>query len=325
MSDTKRTPIRKVLVLFDEPEPFQARLTGRFPDVAFTWVTRLEDVDPALEAARPDAVFTMKHSGFLSPAHRSAARFETVRWCHSGGAGYDHLLPLEPGRPVLTNGRGVLAPFLAETVIGAMLALNGGLLRYISQQQRKIWQARPFRPLAGQTLLILGLGAIGSEVGRRAKALGLRVLATRPRAEAHPSADEVHAPERLMQLLPQADIVSLHVRLDQGTRHMIGAEVLAAMRPGAILINAARGAVVDEAALVAALQSGHLGGAYLDVFETEPLPASSPLWGLENVLLTPHNSDGVADWPERFAALFADNLARWNSGEPLVNEVDLRR
>ena len=109
------------------------------------------------------------------------------------------------------------------------------------------------------------------------------------------------------------------------TRHLVDAAALAAMRPGAFLLNAARGAVVDEAALVDALRDGHLGGAYLDVFETEPLPAASPLWAMDNVLITPHASDVVVGWPARFAAHFADNLERWLAGKTLENVVDPER
>ena len=111
------------------------------------------------------------------------------------------------------------------------------------------------------------------------------------------------------------------MRLNAATRAMLSREGLAAMRPGAYLVNTSRGPVVDEAALVDALRSGHLAGAYLDVFETEPLPAESPLWAMPNVLITPHSSDNILGWPRRFAALFADNLERWRAGEPLLNPV----
>ena len=113
--------------------------------------------------------------------------------------------------------------------------------------------------------------------------------------------------------------MSLHVRLNPATRGMLARDELAAMKPGAYLVNTSRGPVVDEAALIEALHSGRLGGAYLDVFETEPLPAESPLWTMPNVLITPHSSDNIHGWPRRFAELFADNLERWRSGEPLLN------
>jgi phosphoglycerate dehydrogenase-like enzyme len=149
----------------------------------------------------------------------------------------------------------------------------------------------------------------------------MRVIATRRTQAPSPEVDELHPPEALLDLLPRADVVSLHVRLTEATRHLIDARALVAMRPGALLLNTARGPVVDEPALIEALAGGHLGGAYLDVFEEEPLPPSSPLWRLPNVIITPHASDAVHDWAHRFAMLFADNLERWRRGEPLLNVV----
>src|SRR5262249_13356935 len=158
-------------------------------------------------------------------------------------------------------------------------------------QRERVWRPQVFRPLAGQTILIVGLGAIGAWVAHNAKAFGMRVLAIRRQPQSHDSVDALYRPGDLSAILGEADIVTLHVRLDQTTRRLIDARMLAAMKRGALLINTSRGAVVDEAALIDALNSGHLGGAYLDVFETEPLPPESPLWRLENVLVTPHAAD----------------------------------
>ena len=149
----------------------------------------------------------------------------------------------------------------------------------------------------------------------------MRVIGVRRSRSPHPAVDETLGPDLLHQALGRADVVSMHVPASAATRHLVDAAALAAMKPGALLVNAARGAVVDEPALVEALRRGHLAGAYLDVFETEPLPPQSPLWAMDNVLLTPHAADAVVDWPRRFAAHFADNLERWLAGEPLVNVV----
>ena len=208
-----------------------------------------------------------------------------------GGSGFDHLAPWDADRITVTNGAGVLAPYLAESVTGAMLALACGFPGYAEQQRARRWRPVPFTPLRGRTLLVAGFGHIGECVARNAKALGMRVLATRATPAPHPAADAVQGPGALAALLPEADFVSLHVRLDAATRGLLSREAIAAMKPGAYLINTSRGAVVDEAALIDALRSGHLGGAYLDVFETEPLPAESPLWSMPNVILTPHASD----------------------------------
>ena len=224
-------------------------------------------------------------------------------------------------RVTVSDGAGVLAPYLAESVTGAMLALGCGFLNYVEQQRARQWKPVAVTPLRDRTLLVVGFGRIGECVARNAKALGMRVLAIRGTPAPHPAADEMHGPDALPALLPRADFVSLHVRLNAATRAMLSREGLAAMRPGAYLVNTSRGPVVDEAALVDALRSGHLAGAYLDVFETEPLPAESPLWAMPNVLITPHSSDNIRGWPRRFAALFADNLERWRASEPLLNPV----
>lgn len=318
---TDRKPVRSVLVLHATPEDFRDRLDSRFAAVEFDYATAPEEVGPGLDRAKPDAVLSLAQVAFRGDAHRPALLHPTVAWFHVGGSGYDHILPFDQARAVVTNSAGVLAPFLAETVIGAMLALNGKFLNYIDQARRKEWRAHPFRPLRDQTLLIVGLGAIGGCVAANAKALGMRVLATRRRQEPHPAVDALHPPEALGEILGEADFVSLHLRSDASTRRTIDAPMLAAMKPGAILINTSRGPIVDEAALVETLKSGRLGGAYLDVFETEPLPPESPLWSMPNVLLTPHSSDSVADWAARFANHFGDNLERWNSGGPLLNVV----
>lgn len=316
-----RESVRRVLVLHATPDDFRADLAGRFPGVEFDYATRPEEVEPALERARPDAVLSIAQVAFRGASHRPALLHPGVRWLHVGGSGYDHILPLEPAAATVTNSAGVLAPFLAETVTGAILALNGHFLAYVEQAKARLWRPRPFRPLAGQTLLVVGLGAIGGCVAANAKALGMRVIATRRRREPHPDVDTLHPPEALAAIIAEADFVSLHVRADASTRHMMDAGMFAAMRPGAMFLNTSRGSVVNEAALIEALESGRLGGAYLDVFETEPLPAASPLWSLPNVIVTPHSSDTVADWAIRFARHFGDNLERWNAGRPLLNVV----
>ncbi len=312
----------RVLVLHDRPEDFRDYLGGRFPNLEIAYATSAEEVPPALERLQPQVVFSIKQPNFPPPGHRPAVDFPSVRWFQVGGSGYEHIVPWDGERLTVTNCAGVLARFLAETVTGAMLMLNGGFLRYRDQQRRAAWEQHAFRPLIGQTLAVVGLGTIGGHVAENAKALGMRVLAVRRSAEGHPAVDALHPPADLQRVLGEADVVSLHVRLSGETRHLMGREALAAMKPGALLINTARGPVVDEAALIAALESGHLAGAYLDVFETEPLPPDSPLWRMDRVFITPHVADSVPDWPWRYSVLFADNLERWLAGEPLENLVE---
>jgi phosphoglycerate dehydrogenase-like enzyme len=316
---TERTP--GVLVIHDTPEDFRATLDGRFPDVPIRYATNAAEVLAGLEAGRPDVVFSIKHSGFPGPAHRPAIDFPSVRWVHVGGSGYEHFVPWDPARVTLSNSLGLLARVHAESVMGAILAFNRGFLDYRDLQRRRTWAPATFPPLDAQTILVVGMGAIGAEVARLAKAFGLRVIGVRRGGARHPAADETHGPDALPRLLGQADIVSVHLRLSPETAGMIGRAAFAAMKPGAMLVNTARGAVVEEAALVEALRSGRVGRAYLDVFAVEPLPADSPLWDFDNVLISPHACENVADWGVRCAGFFAQNLARWMRGEPLLNVV----
>ena len=313
--------MRPVLVAHNEPDDFRDLLAERFPDLCFVYAATAEAVVAGLSAHDPEVAFSVKHPGFPGPAHAPIPAHPSVRWIQVGGSGFDHLAPWDADRITLTNGAGVLAPYLAESVTAAMLALACGFPSYGEQQRARHWRPVSFTPLRGRTLLVVGFGRIGECVAANARALGMRVLGIRGRPAPHPAADEMHAPAALEALLPRADFVSLHPRLDATTKRMLSREAIAAMKPGAYLVNTSRGAVVDESALVDALRSGHLAGAYLDVFETEPLPTESPLWAMPNVIITPHASDNIVGWPRRFAELFADNLDRWRAGEPLLNLV----
>ena len=310
-----------VLIAHSDPDDLRDLLAERFPDVEFVYATTPRGIMDALARHDPEVAFSIKHPGFPSPAHVPIPAHPSVRWIQIGGSGFDHLLPWDTARITVTNGAGVLAPFLAESVTGAMLALGCGFLNYAGQQRARRWNPVAFTPIRDRTLLVVGFGKIGECVARNARALGMRVLAIRGTPAPHPAADEMHGPDALPALLPQADFVSLHVRLNPATRGMLSREALSAMKPGAYLVNTSRGPVVDETALIDTLRSGHLAGAYLDVFETEPLPAESPLWDMPNVLITPHAADNIHGWPRRFAALFADNLERWRAGRPLSNVV----
>ena len=310
-----------IAVLHDAPEDCRELLEARFSTLEFRYATSTEEIVPVLERSDPEAVLSIKHPGFPGPGHSPAVRHPSVRWVHVGGSGYDHMTPWDPERVTVTNSAGVLSPYLAETVIGAILALNGGFLHYVERRREGRWQPRPFVPLSEQTLLVVGPGSIGGLVAAHGKALGMHVISVRKTPVPHPAVDEVFGSEALHDVLGRADYVTLHVRANEETRHLMDSGALAAMKRGAVLINTTRGFVVDEAALVHALESGQIGGAYLDVFETEPLPESSPLWKFENVLITPHASDNIHAWPRKFIRLFADNLERWMAGDALVNVV----
>lgn len=311
----------KVLIAHDEPEQFRSILEGRFPKLLFTYATDADEVLEALSTVRPEVALSIKHVDFPGSAHRPIVDHPDMQWVHVGGSGYEQFLPWDAERVTLTNSAGVLARYLAETVTGAMLMLNSNLHRYLHQQRVREWRQHGFQPMCDKTLLIVGVGAIGGYIADNAKALGMRVLGVRGSDKPHPSVDEMHPPSELKGLLGQADVVSVHVRANDETHHMMNAQTLAAMKPGSMFINTSRGSVVDEAALHDAVISGHIGSAYLDVFETEPLPSGSPLWDLPNVLITPHTADSVDDWQTHFARFFADNLERWCNGQELRNIV----
>ncbi|MEL6766175.1 MAG: D-2-hydroxyacid dehydrogenase [Pseudomonadota bacterium] len=314
-----------ILVISTKAPEMVPWLAERLPDERFHVVEGPGQLGPLLAALAPEAlpeIVLAMNDPLLPHAEMHLARdLESVRWWHVAGSGYEWLGAWDRDRLTVTNSVGVLAPFLAETTIGAILALNNGLLAYREAQRARRWEPVNFPALAGQRLLVVGAGAIGREVAVRAKALGLAVTgATRAGTPMAPF-DAMVPLAALDDALQQADIVSCHLRLTPETRHIFNARRFALMRPGALFLNSARGGHVDENALLAALRSGHLRGAWLDVFEREPLPADSPLWEAPNLLITPHASDQVAGWPLRFAALFADNLARWRAGEPLLNRV----
>lgn len=320
MANEPRRPPRILIVANDGPV-YRERLQARFPDLTMANAIEPDEVATRLDELQPEVVLSVKVASSPLDSHRLAIDHPSVRWFHVGGSGYDHIAPWDAGRVLVSNSAGVLARYLAETVTAALLALNCGLPRYQRQQMARQWQPHPFRPLCDQTLLVVGVGHIGGCVAANAKALGMRVIGLRRRPEPHPSVDVMAPLDELLDFLGEADFVSLHLRLTEDTRQLIDRAALAAMKPGAYLINTARGAVVDEAAMIEALDSGQLAGAFLDVFETEPLPAESPLWAMETVMIMPHASDNVTTWPALFADFFGDNLERWMSGRELENRI----
>jgi phosphoglycerate dehydrogenase-like enzyme len=252
-----------------------------------------------------------------------------LRWIMTLGAGIDRLSPGLAARVLLTNGAGIGAEPIAEQVLMYLFMLARGEHVYFRRQMARHWEKGvPVREIAGMTMGIVGFGAIGAAVARRARGLGMRVIALRRSATGRAAdalADEVCPPSDLAYLLGSSDVVVLAVPLTAETRGLIGREELAGMRSGAYLINVARGPVVDEAALVAALRSGRLAGAGIDVFDDEPLPPDSPFWDLPNVIVTPHSASAAEHRAPRLADLVCDNLRRYLDGQPLRNVVDVER
>ena len=264
-----------------------------------------------------------------------------LRWFHSGAAGARNSLfgEMRESDVIFTNSAGMYADSLADHALAGILYFVRGLDLAVRAQREREWvqtalnsprsplHAAPARgEVAGASLGIIGYGGIGSALGRRAHALGMRVQAIRRRPRTKPpELDRLEGPDFLPTLLETSDYVTLAAPETSDTQGLIGEAEIARMKPGAVLINLARGTLVDEAALITALESGHLRGAMLDVFETEPLPGDHPLWRLENVLVTPHVGGTSARFWERETELIVRNIARYQRGEPLENRVDKTR
>ncbi len=302
---------RRALALHFAPEEIREVLS-RDPRFEWAFASAPDQVLPALESHRPEVVFSLKQSSFPGPAHVPAILDPGVRWFHVAGSGVDHVEAyLRPGQR-LTSGRGVLAPFIAERAMAGLLHLVTGMDAMRAAAARARWSPARFRPLGGRRVLVVGAGEAGAALARRIRPFGCRVTGVRASGVMRPGFDAMHRPEELDALLLGADVLALHVPLDEHTRGLIDARRLGLLPEGALLLNAARGAVVDEAALPAALE-GPLAGAWLDVFEEEPLPRSSPLWLHPRVIVSPHHADQVLDFPARFAEHFL-GLARQEHG-----------
>ena len=257
----------------------------------------------------------------------SLYRAPELSWVQLRPAGVDHPVfgrLLEQGIR-LANSAGATAEPIAQSAIAGLLSLSRGFPRYAELQRAHEWEQvgeDDRADLLEQTLVVYGLGAIGSAIARIARAIGMHVVGVRrsPAREGDP-VDELRHPDDLQELLPSADWLAIACPLTPQTRGLFDAQALAALPRGAHVLNVARGPIVDEPALIEALRSGQLGGAYLDVFEEEPLPSDSPLWDLPRVIVTPHNS-GVSQGNDRRATeIFLDNIGRWARGESLRNEV----
>jgi len=311
----------KLLIAHENADGWLAELKRRWPGLE-PHVARTADELERLADEPFDIAYSCVTDGFPRQHHGRVRRQRGLRWLQIGGSGYDHLLPFPETGLILTNAAGVLAPVLAETVLAAIMALNRGFIGAIDAQRAGLWRPWTYPALASQTLAVVGTGAIGSALARLAKAMGMTVIGVARRPEPRAPFDAIRPMADLAAVAAGCDYLSLHVALVPETRHLVDARILAAMRPSAFLLNASRGPVVDEAALLSALAQKRIAGAYLDVFETEPLAADSPLRQQGNVLITPHMSDRVADWELRLARFFMGNLERWLAGQPLVNVVE---
>lgn len=326
------------MVLGDRHDPRMRRLdVAAVPasvpgDVRFVFGERPEDFGDALADAEVVLAWWRGREA-LDPVLAGARR---LRWIHSSAAGLDHLLSpalatalasvsSPSGGATLTNSRGVYGEALGEYVLGAMLFFAKDMARLRDAQARRTWDPFEGERIAGKVLGIVGYGDIGREIAKRALPFGVEVVGFRRRDPGVPEPYVTRMARDLRDVLGACHYVVLAMPLTPATERFIGAAELAWMRRDAVLINIGRGRLIDEPALVAALQSGALRGAALDVFEREPLPAEHAFWGMRNVLLSPHSADRVDGWLDRTMDLFLANLGRFLRGEPLVNVVDVAR
>jgi phosphoglycerate dehydrogenase-like enzyme len=284
--------------------------------------------EPAMAEALPgaDIVFSWRpRKDLLEPVWASAT---DLRWIQAASAGVDGLLfpELVESDVVVTNARGVFDTAIAEYTLGLLLLFAKGLPGVLDRQRAGKWRPRETELLGGKRLLVVGAGPVGLAIGRAARALGMVVRAVA--RTARPGTDvfgAIYGADELADACGWADFVVDALPLTTETDRIFGQEVFAAMKRTARFVNVGRGRTVDEAALVRALEDGVIAGAALDVFEQEPLPSESPLWGLPNAIVSPHMSGTYAGWREAVAELFVENLERYLTGRPLRNVVDKRR
>jgi phosphoglycerate dehydrogenase-like enzyme len=314
-----------VVVLGAAGEPNLERLRDLGPEVTVTFAGKTSDLGPKIADARVLFLWSVNREELK----RAVAAAPHLAWIHSRMAGLDAILSpelIESGIP-LTNGSGSFSQSLGEFVMCGALYFAKDVPRMLRSKAERHWDMFDVLELSRQTMGIVGHGDIGRAIARRAKAFGMKVLALRrditPRA-GDEDIDTVYANSDLHKMLPLCDYVVAAAPLTPQTRHLIGTAEFALMKPEAIVMNVGRGPVIDEAAMVAALQADQIRGAALDVVEVEPLPGDSPLWAMENVLLSFHTADHTAAWLDDAVSLFIDQFRLWQKGEPLKNVVDKR-
>lgn len=302
-----------------ESQPSPDALRAALPDDRVIAIAD-DDLTPAAGA---EAIL----GGFSSERlQRVLSDLPKLRWIHTFSAGVDRHVPLLAGHPhiQLTNNTGAYDVPIAEHVLAMIFAAAKRVPEHLAAQGRGEWQRGVrHQEVRDATLVIVGMGSIGTELARIASGVGLRVIGVRRDASRPaPGVQRIVPPERLADVAGEADYLAVTAALTPATRGLVSAAVLGRLKPTAWVINIARGPIIDENALITALGERRIGGAALDVFETEPLPAASPLWRLDNAILTPHASGSSPRVQVRSLALVVENARRFKAGEPLLNLVD---
>jgi len=312
-----------VLVLASTEQPQFEMLNGIPHTICF-------DV-AACSRAATDSTAILQWNGNREILRAALVAGTNVRWVHSRSAGLDNMLfpELIESDVILTNGRGVFSASLGEFVLAVVLYFAKDFRRMIRNQSAGRWEPFDIEEIAGQTAGIVGYGDIGRAVATRVRAMGMRVLALRRNIPANPDSgdplvERYYPPASLKEMLALCDYVVATAPLTEETRHMISHAEFGAMKATAVIINVGRGPVIDEKAMIQSLTSRRIKGAGLDVFEHEPLPPGSPLFSLENVLLSPHCADHTADWHQQAMRFFLEQYSRFEKGETLQNIVNKR-
>ncbi len=299
-----------------------AELDRRFPGLE---VAATDNYDGLADAASIDAhvAYTERFDPKRFPREALFGQ-PSLQFVHASGAGINHLVPWDPDKINVCNAAGVQDEGMAQFAIARLIAMTCHFFRYHDQQQERVWRTHDPLHSTGGTLTVVGLGRIGGACARVARAFGMTVFGVRSRPDACPGVEKVVGPDDMHEVLSRSDYVIIVTPLTEETRGLIGSDAIASMKPGVLLHNMSRGGVIDETALISALESGHVRAASLDVFESEPLPPGHPLWGMENVHITPHCGI-VLTWDDYIAGaikVFLDNLERFMRGEALVNVTD---
>ncbi len=308
---------RPKLVIYTDDYDAHTGIVDQFPQVD-TRIT-LEEEEFRQSARDAEIVFTNRRYD-----RRMLLGLPALKWLHISGTGIDRLQPVSEfdSSITITNTRGMNAAMMADYVMCTLLMLVWDFPRLLRNQAERRWERWRADRLEGKTLLIVGLGSVGRELSVRAAAAGLRTIGIRHTPEPIVGVERVVRPERLCDVLGEADYVVLSLPLLPTTRGLFGAREFDRMKPTAYLVNVSRGAIVDEAAFLEALRQHKIAGAALDVFEQEPLPPESELWTLENVILTPHVSAASTDFRTRVVQVFCSNLERYLAGKPLLHVID---
>jgi phosphoglycerate dehydrogenase-like enzyme len=307
-----------LLILDQLADEYKKALQSKFPEVMIHTSLKEEDIGEFIE--KVNVLLTFRISDGL------IKRAKNLQWIQSMASGVDAIVKLPSLRKevLLTSTRGIHAPQMAEMAILLMLSLNRNFPQIIRNQDKGIWERWPAKLLYQKKVGILGIGAIGEEIARKCKAFGMTVFGIDIVQRKVDAVDYSYGPEDLLKVVQEVDYLIIVVPLTPQTRKMVGTKVLSSMKPTAFLINIGRGEILDENALIHALESGKIAGAALDVFSQEPLPKEHPFWKTKNLILTPHIGGTSTIYVDQVLSIFEENLRRFLRGErqTLLNLVE---